>query len=281
VNITSDDGASVATPGTKIPTAFDVEHTFGGSAINDGRTGIGSYLLLNATTNATNSYRYYAAGYFFADTSVNDNGSGGTPLGNLYGFGAVARLKTGATNWKALISSEDSISAQTGTSVQIKAGHAVIPWPDDAVAGTLVDTGYWLSANTGGVGLTNGFQIDNAAGQYPVVSGGTIFKSINGTVNNGFDISLTTVTTCAYKSSGFCVDGSGNATVATLKSTSVVIASLPACGAGNLGAIATVSDGTAYGVGGYGSAVSATGAVTRVVVCTNTAGATTYAWAYN
>ncbi len=59
------------------------------------------------------------------------------------------------------------------------------------------------------------------------------------------------------------------------------IAALPTCGASTLGAIATVSNGTAYGTGTYGSAVSATGAVTRVVACTNTGGATTYAWAYN
>lgn len=59
------------------------------------------------------------------------------------------------------------------------------------------------------------------------------------------------------------------------------IASLPSCGASTLGAIATVSNGTAYATGTYGSAVSATGAVTRVVACTNTGGATTYAWAYN
>jgi hypothetical protein len=59
------------------------------------------------------------------------------------------------------------------------------------------------------------------------------------------------------------------------------IANLPSCAAGTLGAIALVSNGTAYGTGTYGSAVSATGAVTRVVACTNTGGATTYAWAYN
>ena len=59
------------------------------------------------------------------------------------------------------------------------------------------------------------------------------------------------------------------------------IAALPTCGASLLGAIATVSNGTAYGTGTYGSAVGATGAVTRVVACTNTGGATTYAWAYN
>ena len=63
--------------------------------------------------------------------------------------------------------------------------------------------------------------------------------------------------------------------------TSFTIATLPTCGASLLGDLATVSNGTAYATGTYGSAVSATGAVTRVVVCTNTAGATTYAWAYN
>ena len=59
------------------------------------------------------------------------------------------------------------------------------------------------------------------------------------------------------------------------------IAALPTCAAATLGAVALVSNGTAYGTGTYGSAVSATGAVTRVVACTNTGGATTYAWAYN
>ena len=59
------------------------------------------------------------------------------------------------------------------------------------------------------------------------------------------------------------------------------IATLPSCTAALQGAVATVSNGTAYATGTYGSAVSATGAVTREVLCTNTGGATTYAWAYN
>jgi hypothetical protein len=59
------------------------------------------------------------------------------------------------------------------------------------------------------------------------------------------------------------------------------IASLPTCSADLLGITGLVSDGTAFATGTYGSAVSATGSVARAVVCTNTAGATTYAWAYN
>ena len=59
------------------------------------------------------------------------------------------------------------------------------------------------------------------------------------------------------------------------------IATLPTCNVALLGGVAIVSNGTAYATGTYGSAVSATGIVTRSVICTNTAGATTYAWAYN
>lgn len=62
---------------------------------------------------------------------------------------------------------------------------------------------------------------------------------------------------------------------------STTIAGLPVCSATLLGAISMISNGTAYGTGTYGSAVSATGAVTRKVLCTNTGGATTYAWAYD
>lgn len=66
-----------------------------------------------------------------------------------------------------------------------------------------------------------------------------------------------------------------------IRSRSYTIATLPSCSATIIGAYATVSDGADYATGTYGSAVSATGAVTRSVLCTNTAGATTYAWAYN
>lgn len=98
---------------------------------------------------------------------------------------------------------------------------------------------------------------------------------------------------------GWCVTGTGGSfavypcgpvandtgatqwTLQTVIHTPYTIGTLPTCTAGLQGAVASVSNGTAYGTGTYGSAVSATGAVTRSVLCTNTAGATTYAWAYN
>lgn len=66
-----------------------------------------------------------------------------------------------------------------------------------------------------------------------------------------------------------------------VQTTAFTIATLPTCDATTLGARATISNGTAYGTGTYGSAVSGTGILTRAVMCANTAGATTYAWAYN
>lgn len=103
-----------------------------------------------------------------------------------------------------------------------------------------------------------------------------------GTNNDAFNTSM----------NAFSITRTGNLPTAfiitpVLKSTSgvqitaVTIASLPVCGASTLGLKFIVNNGTAYGTGTYGSAVSATGAVTRSVLCTNTAGATTYAWAYN
>lgn len=67
----------------------------------------------------------------------------------------------------------------------------------------------------------------------------------------------------------------------SIKLPTYTIATLPTCNAALQGALAQVSNGTAYATGVYGGAVSGTGIVTRVVACTNTAGATTYAWAYN
>ena len=74
---------------------------------------------------------------------------------------------------------------------------------------------------------------------------------------------------------------SGSSVATYVLPSILTIATLPTCTAALQGALATISNGTAYGVGTYGSAVGGAGIVTRVVACTNTAGATTYAWAYN
>jgi hypothetical protein len=75
----------------------------------------------------------------------------------------------------------------------------------------------------------------------------------------------------------------GNSTVTgTLTVTGVAkigsstIAALPTCNAGALGTLAVITNGTAYATGVYGDAVGATGAVTRLVLCSGSGG-----WVYN
>jgi len=106
------------------------------------------------------------------------------------------------------------------------------------------------------------------------------FNSV-GAIGTVIDTTGVTVTNFLINGTGITIDGSGNLVAASNLITSVAISALPTCGASILGAIREVSNGTAYGTGTYGSAVSATGAVTRKVLCTNTGGPTTYAWAYN
>lgn len=74
---------------------------------------------------------------------------------------------------------------------------------------------------------------------------------------------------------------SGSSVLTYIKLPTSTIAALPTCAAALNGAVAAVTDGTAYAVGTYGAAVGASGAVTRQVICTNTGGAAVFAWAYN
>lgn len=81
----------------------------------------------------------------------------------------------------------------------------------------------------------------------------------------------------------YVMTGSTVATYVALPRSTV--AALPTCNAALQGAIASVTDGAAWtaaaSAGVPGAPVTTTGIVTRQVICTNTAGATTYAWAYN
>ena len=125
-----------------------------------------------------------------------------------------------------------------------------------------------------GVGILWGAQDQSVMDNALLFGGGGSYGIILNTA-------AASVTSYLIYGNGITIDGSGNTVAASLKATPVAIASLPSCASTNLGTIKEVSNGTAYGTGTYGSAVSATGAVTRKVFCTNTGGPSTYAWAYN
>jgi hypothetical protein len=175
----------------------------------------------------------------------------------------------------------------TGDSSNACASTAFVAATQTALLGS---NNTWTGTNDfeAAVGIVSGFPFlyydENDAGVdsriwESYVNGSTYHFGTNNDVF-GASVDAFTITRTANLPTAFTV-------VPVLKSTGgvqitqVAIASLPTCNAANIGMLFVVNNGTAYGTGTYGSAVSATGIVTRSVLCTNTAGATTYAWAYN
>lgn len=133
----------------------------------------------------------------------------------------------------------------------------------------------------GGIDLKHQYAITfpDAGGAIPGLNGGAIFNTAGTTYFDTYSGPI------QIRGNSYAQIANFSTTTVTLsvpeKLATYTIAGLPTCNSTLLGSTAVVSNGTAYATGTYGSAVSATGIVTRSVICTNTAGATTYAWAYN
>lgn len=177
-------------------------------------------------------------------------------------------------------------SSPTGTAVQWGLNKTVTPYQIGVFLGTswysigtITSGGAYLPTFTmtgdctlsaGAITCTalNGYAIGQSGAKIPLLSGVNTWSA-----SQIFSGAATFSSTVAINGS-LTLGGS-------FKLDVVTIATLPQCNSLLLGSLFTVSNGTAYATGTYGSAVSATGAVTRVVICTNTGGSTTYAWAYN
>lgn len=259
VIVPSDNAVSVTTPGNHIPTAFDVEYYAGGSSINDGRNAFASYFELTAPTSASSTYRYYTSGNFFADIASNDNGTSGTPEGSVDGIGIVARLRGAATNWTSQLGVEINTAADTGSSVLIKAALGILPWPEDAVHGSLVDAGVWFSGGVGSVGYFNLIQVDATEGAFPISAGGTFAKIVGGSFANGIDMGSATLSgnfAVWGGSSQFYLNGSNGAASLGPASFAVNAASPVKLGVWSLGGYgmesfnSSLTSGAALGIAG-------------------------------
>lgn len=221
---------------------------------------IGKPVGMGAATAPTVSYGIRFAAGDFAGTS-----------GSSYGTYANAILFSNAT-YGTLIKTSVGSSITTGIDLTASALTTAFKTTGLTIDGTGNVTGTSATGMYAGqvvassFGTTGYLRLTTSAGTNYIQSGlqnagGSAAPLVIGSINGG-------ATWATISSSG-------------VQPVSMAIASLPACGASNQGAMLIINNGTAYGVGTYGSAVSATGIVTRKVLCTNTAGATTYAWAYN
>ena len=196
-----------------------LDHSFGGSAVLGGREGYLGRLTLTAPTSASNANRNYVQSQFWAQASVNDNGTGGSPQGALFGFAVLTQLHSGATYWNNLTGGEINVAAETGSSVAYKCGLQIAAFNTDAVQGSIYDTVLALSAQGGAIGSNDAILIGPMNGQFPLTTSGNILRTIGGTAAYGIDLSNTTISTAAFKSTGFLVDGSGNITFGTYTGT--------------------------------------------------------------
>lgn len=150
----------------------------------------------------------------------------------------------------------------------------------DTLTATGITGQIYAGANLQGANLAPGtVVVSGSGGTWTVSPSQTVASTAMTAGGGGVNPQTEVIQTQQLRS--YILNGTSAGVASYVRTAPVTIATLPTCAAGILGARATISDGTAFGTGTYGSAVGTTGIVTRTVLCTNTAGATTYAWAYN
>ena len=209
---------------------FAVVGTPGASMVG-GRNAAFTEILVNTKTRNTSAAGVGGAQYValatLAQATVNDNGTPGNSLGNLWAFNPAVFLTGAATYWNSAIAAEFDMTVAAGTSVNYKQGMKVGLGPLDAVDGTIESFAYSvvMGANaTASPGWKIGYAFGSHQGWWPInPSQGTMIGTIPTTVAGGgptyaaafgIDFSAVTFGTAFLKSAGFLVDGSGNVTAA-------------------------------------------------------------------
>ncbi len=261
IDIVSDD---ISTPAGQMVNGLLMFHHFGGAAAVGGRQGIAIYQYLDAATSVANTNRNYVALYASCRAQSDDGGTAPSPKGAIFGINPDAIAESGATNLLELAGGEVNVSCKLGASTRYKAGLTITAGQLDAVSGSTYDCMLGLSNQTGAIGFNNGILIGNMNGAHPIKATGYILRALaGGTVANGIDIGDITVSTWAFRSPGFAVDGSGNAIAKSVRHTATTFAGLPTPVKGML---ATVTDAT---VNTWGSLIVAGGGANNVLAFYN------------
>jgi hypothetical protein len=215
---------------------FMVQHTMGGTAFNGTRS-VGRFngtlsVVSPALVTAAQAGEYHAfvglTSQFAA--SINAGGLGGSTdiianpnnyLGGVFAGNDNTWLISGATHWKRITGREIDVSVQSGADVREKFGLSIVHGSIDTARGLADDAGIVFadqgaSGATWKLGVSFGDSTDKWAfgtdstliGTNPSIAGQS-FVALNGVDWSGVTFQSGG---CAYKSTGFCVDPSGNLT---------------------------------------------------------------------
>lgn len=204
---------------------------------NGVRTAINAVLINTSPTagNTTSggSYNSFYTGIFanvFADS--NDGGLGPSSYkGSFFAIGGIVEALAPATYIDSAIGAELDVKVDAGASLDKKVGLQILSGtggpPFDAVHGATRDAGIMIGATTSNdVGYNFGIVFGVPGAGWPIPATGTIigtYASVNSSVAlNGVDFSGVTFQAggCAFKSTSFCVGGSGVLAIAGSRITS-------------------------------------------------------------
>jgi hypothetical protein len=216
--------------GIKTPSLLQVIASSGGAAMIGGIVLTSSNLRINSTTGNVGAGGAYQASGSFAAASVNDNGTSGTPLGNLHGSSTTCSLLNGATFWNSVNCLENDVDLETGSSVRSLIAHSVVLTSTTAVAATTENIAYDVNAGLGATGI---FDCGYCFGSYQshvesTFAAGASLMAVRTNQNIGSGITVTngihlnanaTFTGNAFDSPGFSVNGNGNLTALTVAVT--------------------------------------------------------------
>jgi hypothetical protein len=246
-------------------TWFDIHGNAGGAGLNGAAYGLNVDFKLNSTTGNASGSNYVAA-TAYAHANVNDNGTPGTPASNMLAMNEICTLESGATSWKGCSGQETDLSIRTGADVQYLYGLNIVLLSTNTVTPSVDGAALTVSSQGGAGNISSfnyAFEIGNVQGYMPLASGGTIlgckphtghgvcddFNS-NSTIAYGIDLSTLTFSSAAFKSTGFSVDGSGNAIVRLMTTSGFTVATLPAAGTAGRRAFVTDQNAACPAVGG-------------------------------
>lgn len=276
----NDTSASGTTGDGFIPGLF-IAHNIGASAGEGSRVANQSILTIaNPVTSATGNF-YYIADFPRAYVSKNLGGSIGAnnSRGDVYAFGALAELQSGATYVHGVTGAEIDVSVKTGASVDYKSILSVISVNADAVGGSVFNAMQFFAADqTTSYKWPLGIGFGNPVALWPFDTSSTIMGTTAPAIgsrvaNHGIDFSGVTFSGSAFKSNNFTVSQAGAVAAASVATTGNVAATGSVSGASAaITNAVTATDVTASGTLA-GAALSTSAPVTKTANYTVDSGA--------
>lgn len=202
--------------GTGFILGAERRYVFGGSSVKGGRAAGYDFIANTAATHSANANRNYVGTVSTAYSAFGDGGTNTSSgaKGGFFGSNPAVHLDTGATYVFDAAAQEVDITISTGASARYARAQSLVGF--NAVRGAEVDAAQTISGGTGHIGFKHGILFTDVNGVNPFYASsvllGSYWQGSTPTIDKGVDLSGFTITTSAFASTGFSVNGSGHVT---------------------------------------------------------------------